>query len=830
MQNQWGAGGSLSDSREERSFGLGCREGATSEEFLASYRDFYRRAKEALEACECDPTEEKHSLAHSMIRVIDQHRRASLAAGVSEEDLEYQSTLEASLNKIHCHGHHSPEAVAAALVEYNAIYEAAQEAINNYRDDVAGSDYESALRLVKTIDAHRHIALTAGVSESDLRYESTLEVSLQQVHAQKSRSTEEVQAALESYNTLYESAQEAINNYRDDAPGTDYESTFRLVKTIDRHRQVALAAGVPGASLRYESTLEVLLQQVCLAKNQADSLQTQVGAPPPPPPPPPSFSLVVASTNNSRATTLSEQLGHRRSMVEAESVSANDDAMRQARQQAIVREEQAREEQERRRNELQENINRTNERRQAGGMSALFAQIQNRQSNAEEQEKQALFQRRERLLPEIINALDAICRDENESDASTRDRGFRANLAAYFGQTQVEASARVERSAKDVDYDEYATHQSRWVSATDLLAEIVKLELFGDMAYAVGELQKGFPMDAGRNTLMRAIEDNLLSVKRESQEYGAGVRHVQSVFDQCIQNGLSRVAPLFSDMVRSPLLTGVVLEVLYYVTKFEAAKEALKASDETLHTSITENIQQGIMSQSLLWGQQGSLEDSALFNSSSLLGSMFLSGENLAEYRAELLRDKFNELYRKLSNLGETVEQCASSIGSSTRDSNERSLYYYLLGGGVSAQRAQQMAIRKRQDSLASLDALQGLIETVSGLKGEIETFNILPDQQERFNGMSEALIGYQAEQDHLKAHFDLLDLEFRSQYPRYIPNDRNTGGSVQASLSNSTDSTGGAPDLLAMDITRFEQHNDEAENEGEDLLSSIIYGDDDWD
>ena len=73
--------------------------------------------------------------------------------------------------------------------------------------------------------------------------------------------------ALSTYNDYYTRAETSLSAYTSNPAPAQYNEAHSLITAVDQHRQVAIAAGVPGDSLRFQSTLEAVLNST---KAEAD--------------------------------------------------------------------------------------------------------------------------------------------------------------------------------------------------------------------------------------------------------------------------------------------------------------------------------------------------------------------------------------------------------------------------------------------------------------------------------------------------------------------------------------------------------------------------------
>ena len=163
---------------------LGNRSVSARADALSAYNDFYRRAAAALANYENAPTADNYNTAYSIIRLIDNHRRVALAAGLEGALLPYQSTLEARLQVIYREQRQmrrSPQATAA-LLGFNDFYAYAAQLLEFYENTPTTDNYTIAHSTISVIDEHRRAALAAGVEDVDLAYQSTLEARLIKIH------------------------------------------------------------------------------------------------------------------------------------------------------------------------------------------------------------------------------------------------------------------------------------------------------------------------------------------------------------------------------------------------------------------------------------------------------------------------------------------------------------------------------------------------------------------------------------------------------------------------------------------------------------------------
>ena len=254
--------------------GLGGRRSSMGEGALDSFNTFYRNATEALETYESNPTEGNYSIAHSIIRVIDSRRRAALAAGVSDSDLSYQSTLQARLQNTRLSENlrNQTEEQAIAMSCYKEFYDSATEALKVYADRPIISNYDAAYSIIGKIDRHRRAALAEGVSEMHLSFQSTLEAKLQRIECiEIPQDSPEATEALEAFNTYYREAIEALSTYETDPNQENYRTAHNLITHINQQRNTAFEQGVSNDALAYQSTLESRLQR----SQRVDSMRRQ---------------------------------------------------------------------------------------------------------------------------------------------------------------------------------------------------------------------------------------------------------------------------------------------------------------------------------------------------------------------------------------------------------------------------------------------------------------------------------------------------------------------------------------------------------------------------
>ena len=260
-----------SNSRSSNSFSG--RNPSFARESLAIFNDHYERARRALESYINLPSAINYTFAESRITQIDRHRREALAAGASEGELGYQSTLEARLQaarREEAIRNQTPEQ-DLALALFEEFYANAEEALRTYVNRPIRTNHYAAESIIRGIDRRRRAAIAIGVSDFLLGYQSTLQARLNNIFRSAPRYSyvgADLANTAALFNACYCNAVDALKTYEDDSTQANYERAHRQIQTINNARNTAIARGVAEDTLAYQSSLEIRLQRAQRAAHQ----------------------------------------------------------------------------------------------------------------------------------------------------------------------------------------------------------------------------------------------------------------------------------------------------------------------------------------------------------------------------------------------------------------------------------------------------------------------------------------------------------------------------------------------------------------------------------